>query len=447
MDKYDLILLSAVRKGDVHSMQTCLSSMSNPNVYLNRVYDEPKEQKCTLLMIACLKGHEKIVDMLLDNFKPDLEGLNIILINNKDKKLELYRDVTVLWAAAALNHFLIVKRLVEHGACVNHRTNTNSTPLRCACCSGNIEMVRYLVEHGADIHITEKNHETNLSLSVYCEHSQVSAYLVDELCCDVNECDDEGHSALYFAVKCGSLEMVRFLFSRGARNFCPGDDRMSPLMLAADKRHRHLVDEMSLHCSLLERIEAEELLGSAFACAEHGFCDLEKSFEHYQRALELRSTHNLPKFVNEKNGNAFNNRQECQTIDELEALRLKPEDMHIEALIVRERLLGACNEEYRYSVAYRGAVLDNSSQYNQAIALWMYELTLSRHYGIPVIPEDLRQFVALFSNMVHNSFPVPIDALLKIVATTVSEIMHCREKIDYNLYTLLFLTTLISQVQ
>ncbi len=96
MDKYDLILLSAVRKGDVHSMQTCLSSMSNPNVYLNRVYDEPKEQKCTLLMIACLKGHEKIVDMLLDNFKPDLEGLNIILINNKDKKLELYRDVTVL---------------------------------------------------------------------------------------------------------------------------------------------------------------------------------------------------------------------------------------------------------------------------------------------------------------------------------------------------------------
>jgi ankyrin repeat protein len=447
MDEYDALLLSAVHKGDVVSIQTYLSSMSDPNVYLNRVYDEPNEQKCTLLMIACLNGYDDIVYMLLKCFKPDLEVLNIIRINNKDKKSEIYQDVTILWAAAAINHFLIVKRLVEQGARVNHATSTNSTPVRCACYSGNIEMTRYLVENGADIHITKNNNETNLSLSVYCKHLQLSTYLVDELDCDVNECDDDGRSALYFAVKCGSIEIVQFLLNRGARNFPPHCDRMSPLMLAADKRRSDLVDAISLYCSLLEWVEGEELLGSAFACAEHGHCDLQQSFEHYYRALQLRSIHNLPKVLKESAIEIFNNRQECQTIDQLEVLRLNPDNMHIEALLVRERLLGPVSEEYRYSVIYRGAILADAGQYHQAVALWMYELKLARQYLISIDPEDMRQFVALFSDMIFKSSPIPIEALLTIVATTVGEVKNDTEKIDYNLHTLLFLTTIVSQVR
>jgi ankyrin repeat protein len=91
-------------------------------------------------------------------------------------------------------------------------------------------MVCYLVEHGAKIHITKVNYETNLSISVSCRHLSVSTYLIDELGCDVNECDDDGYSALYFAVKSSSLETARFLLRRGARNIRLIGDRMSPLM-------------------------------------------------------------------------------------------------------------------------------------------------------------------------------------------------------------------------
>jgi Fem-1 family protein b len=63
--------------------------------------------------------------------------------------------------------FSIVKQLVEHGADVNHTTNTNSTPVRCACYSGNVSMARYLIENGAHIHIVRKNNDPNLALSVY----------------------------------------------------------------------------------------------------------------------------------------------------------------------------------------------------------------------------------------------------------------------------------------
>jgi Fem-1 family protein b len=446
MDEYDTLLFSAVHKGDVNSIQICLSSMPDPNVYLNRVYDEPNEQKCTLLMIACLNGYEDIVYMLLNCFQFDLEVLNAIQIKDKDRDRERYQDVTVLWAAAANDEFFIVKLLVEHGARVNHTTNTNSTPLRCACYSGNVDIARYLIENGADIRINKQNNETNLALSVYCKHLEMTAYLVDELVCDVNECDRNGCSPLYFAVRSGSLEMVKLLLDRGARNFPATHNKMSPLMLAADKRRSDLVDAISFHCSLLEWIEAEELLGSAFACAEHGLCDLQKSFEHYNQALQFRSLHNLPKILSESTIEIFNNRQECQTVDQLEELRLNPENMYIEALLVRERLLGPASGVYHYSIIYRGAVLANDAEFARAITLWLYELRLRQQYSIAMDRKRLRRFTSIFSEMVNSSLPVSIEAILTIISVTIEEVTHNTEKIDYNLHTLLFLTTIVSQV-
>jgi Fem-1 family protein b len=218
-------------------------------------------------------------------------------------------------------------------------------------------------------------------------------------------------------------------------------------MLAAERKSNDLMNAIAPYCSTLEQIEAEELLGSAFACAEHGPCDLQQSFEHYHRALELRSIHNLPKVLRESITEVFNNRHECQTIDQLEELRLNPENMYIEALIVRERLLGPSSEEYHYSVVYRGAILADDARYQEALAFWMYQLELGRQYSISIDPEDMRQFVALFSDMIFKSSPIPIEALLTIVATTVKEVRNNTEKIDYNLHTLLFLTTIISQVK
>ncbi|CAF4247392.1 unnamed protein product, partial [Adineta steineri] len=121
-DEFNKLLVATVHIGDVTSLKIQLLSESNPDLYLNQIYDEPNEQRCTLLMIACLNGNEDMVYMLLNCFKPNLEILNVIRINNDGESSTIYKNVTVLWAAASMNHLKIVKQLVEHGANVNHTT-------------------------------------------------------------------------------------------------------------------------------------------------------------------------------------------------------------------------------------------------------------------------------------------------------------------------------------
>ncbi|CAF4425000.1 unnamed protein product [Rotaria sp. Silwood2] len=440
------LLLSIIRQGDVKALESHLSTICNLEIYLNRIYDEPDQQKCTLLMIACLNKSEDMIQILLNYSGLDLEVLNNIQLLEKDQSLLMYQNVTVLWAAAAIDNLKIVKLLVEHGARVNHTTKTNSTAFRCACCNGNIDMARYLNENDADIHIAKINQETNLIASVYNEDLNMTTYLVDELGCDVNESTDDGRSPLYIAVGSTSLELIQFLLNHGARNFQANYDHMSPLLLAAEKRRIDFVDAISPQCSVLEQIEALELLGSAFACREHGICNLEKSFEYFYRALKLRCEHNLPKIQRLSTVEVFDNRQECQTIDELEELRLNDDHMYTEALLVRERLLGPTNTKYCRSLRFCGALLADNAQHNRGVDFWLYELSLRRQYSLSIDINDLRQWASVFSDIICKSISIPIVAWQTIITVIFEELEHNAKNFDYNLHTLLFLITIVSQI-
>ncbi|CAF1443771.1 unnamed protein product [Rotaria sordida] len=442
----DSLLLLTVQQGNLDILEEYLTSVLNPEKYLNQLYDKGYNQKCTLLTIACLNRHDDIIRMILQRFKPNLEIENNLLFGDGNKNQQMCFNVTVLWTAAATNNFDIVKLLIEHGANINHTTKTNSTPLRSACYNGNIDMARYLIEHGADINIAKENNDTNLAVSVYRKHLKMASYLVDELSCDVNICDNDGRPPLYDAVNCGSLELVKFLLEHGARNFPAICDQMSPLMWAAEKRRKSLVDAIASHCSLIEQIEAEELLGSAFACADLEDRDFDEAFEHFTRAFHLRSIHNLPKKLKLITLDLFDNQQECQTIEQLNEIYSNPTRICIEALLIRERLLGPNNAEYRYSLRYHGAILADNNQHYQAMAFWMYELGLREKYSITMDPENLRHFASMFSEIIFVSLSVPIENLLTVIRVTVEELKRNTTEFDFNLHTLLFLITITSQL-
>ena len=100
---------------------------------------------------------------------------------------------------------------------------------------------------------------------------------------------------------------------------------------------------------------------------------------------------------------ALDNRQECQTIDQLKELRLTPESIYIEALLVRERLLGPTSVKYRHSLRYRGAVLADYAQHHRGIVFWLYELELRRQHSVAADIDDLRQWASIFSDTIRTS--------------------------------------------
>ena len=444
---FDNTLLSAVLQGNVDLLEHHLSTVDSPEIYLNRLYDETDEQKCTLLMIACLHGYDEIIHMLLHRFKLNLEIANDICLDEINSTKQMYLEVSVLWAVAAIGNFPLVRLFVEHGANINYRTKTKSTPLRCLCRYGNLEMIRYFVEQGADVHARNDKNETNLMVSVSYNQLNVVTYLVDELYCDVNTTDDDGRSPLYDAVYCQSHEIFEFLLQHGARNFRANVDQMSPLMWAAEKRLIHFLDTISPHCLILEQIEGRELLGSAFVYAPNGTHDFEQALQCFSQAIQLRLIHSLLKVQRTNDMEIFNDRQECQTLEDLEIIRTNPDLIYTEALLIRERLLGPADKRYRASLTYRGAFLADSGQHHQALMIWMYELRLCQQYSIAFDSIQVREIVSLISEMLCESIVISIDSILTLLVWISEELERNREEFVENFWTLFYLISIIPQVR
>ena len=440
------LLVVAAQEGDFSASQSCLATVSNPTTYINRLYDGENPIKRTLLTIACTQGHEDFVREFLSHHKPDLEVSNVVELDPILYGQAVFYGVSALWVAAALNNLEIVKLLVEHGARVNHVTPTNSTAVRCACWHGNMDMVRYLVAKGGDIRIAREHNETNLLAGVSRKHLNVVTYLVDEVGFDVNECNTKGRSPLYEAAKSCSLEIAQFLLDRGARNFPSSHSPMSPLMWAAEKLQTEIFDAILPHCSMLERIEGTELFGSALICYGREDDVLERAFEYFSRALDLRAQHDLPKRLKQTTTEIFGNRQECGTIAQLEAIRSSRDDLCIEAMLVRERVLGPTNEEYMDSIRYNGAVLADRGDFDRAVPLWLYDLQLRIQRGLPIEREILRSFPDIFSQMLIVTLWPSINALETVIAVTVENLALDSKEFDHYLHTLLFLITIASQV-
>jgi Fem-1 homolog b len=106
--------------------------------------------------------------MLLTNFSPNIEKECVIKFDG-----HLVHGATALWCAAGSGHLNVVKLLIKNGADVNHKTRTNSTPLRAACFDGRLDIIKYLVAHKAAINLANTYNNTCLMISSYKGHLDV----------------------------------------------------------------------------------------------------------------------------------------------------------------------------------------------------------------------------------------------------------------------------------
>ena len=157
----------------------------------------------TPFYIACSKRHLPIVKYLIskgaryDVQKKNYHGQSLFIFacENKDKKFiqsilsleTISIPVDKLCIKYPLHHacssdkgnFPVVQYLIEKGANIEAKDNSQWTPLHIACWNGHLPVVQYLIEKGANIEANSK-YGTPLHIASYHGHTNVVKYLVSK---------------------------------------------------------------------------------------------------------------------------------------------------------------------------------------------------------------------------------------------------------------------------
>ena len=381
---------------------------------------------CTPLWAAVDCGHLDFVELLIKrNALVDGRTLS---------------NATPLSAAAYDGPLDIVSCLVKHGADVNARDDDGTTPLIETCCNGHVNVATYLVEHGANIHLQDEDGDTclhyaaegghikvaskllavgakenqdyvnarnnfgstPLMVTCYNGHMNVATYLVEHGA-KIHLQDKDGNTCLHYAAERGHVEVASKLLCLGAKEK-QNYQRLTPLLVARNHCNIEMVEYFIKRpeCTKEQRIDALELLGATIANDLDGY-DIEKAFSYMKRGMEERyedPSHPLLKKKMEP-VEAYQNRKESQTLEELALLEGDDHAIHMEGLIIRERILGTDNTELLFDIRYRGRVFAASDQYDLCCGLWRRSMEIAVNCDDPVT-NDLDNFAHVFGVMVQK---------------------------------------------
>ena len=406
----------------------------------------------TPLIIAARNGHLNSVKILL-RYKADIEDRGTLKIGD-----EVAEGCTPLWAAAASGRLDVVKLLIEQNAVVDSKTSTGSTPLRAAAYHGHLDNVRCLVESGADVNVRNTSEATPLYAACYRGHLNIVSYLIDKGAFIDLQCKD-GSTALHVAVEEGHLKIVRVLLALGASQSLANNRGLTPLLHACDLCSTEIVEHIidRPECTKEQRIDALELLGATIANSNDESRDTEKAFSYLKRGMEERfedPEHPLLKKKMEP-VEAYQNRKESQTLEELALLEGDDHAIGMEGLIIRERILGSDNLAILYEIRYRGAVLADSEEYELCFGLWKRAMEKAMNNDVSII-----KYLALFSevfgemvekrkllrpNFIEEAFEILVAASEK--RTEKLQEGHESEEQEKTLYYALYLLMVYNEVK
>ena len=379
---------------DLFDLVKYLSAESRKAALETKIKDG--DDLATPLIITARDGKLDFVKVLL-RYEANIEARGTIKIYR-----EVIESCTALWIAAVKGHLDVVRLLIEQNAEVDGRTSSNSTPLRAAALDGHLDIVRCLVENGADVNARTDFNSTPLMLTCYKGHLDVASYLVKHGA-NINLQDNKGESCLHYASEGGRVQLACELLALGAKQ-TRNLDRLTPLLLASDNCKIEMVEGFinRPECSKEERIDALELLGATIANVSKAY-DIEKAFSFMKRGMEERYEDPSCPLLKKKMEpvEAYQNRTESQTLEELSLLEGDDHAIQMEGLMIRERILGTDNTILRIPIRYRGAVLADSKKYELCVGLWTRAMEIAMNCNVPKT-KDLENLTDLIAEMVQN---------------------------------------------
>lgn len=417
----------AARDGMAIALYDLLSNKSPEQIdyLINQKVIEEDGQECTPLIVAARYGKDRVVKILLDMFKPDLEQEGIVKIDGC-----VIEGANALWCAASAGHLTVVKTLVKAGANVNHVTKTTSTPLRAACFDGRLDIVKYLTEHNADINVSNKYNNTCLMIAAYKGHLDVVTFLLEKGV-NPNERSNCGGTALHFAAECGHIAIVLVLLTYGSK-MMKNVNGMTPLISAADRTRAEVVEYLVLlpGVSKEEIIDAYELLGASYANDKDSYC-LTMAYKYLHKAMELRYS-DPDNVIRKKLGKpikAYENWRESETLERLESIKNNQNAIHMESLAIRERILGPHSPEVPQPIVFRGAIFADNARFDRCVDLWLHALKFRQSNNISVV-KDLLRFAQVFSQMIHVGIDLDFTQVLSILEASVIGLSRHKTKLS-----------------
>ena len=391
------MVLEAARKG----MLTRLKLLLEPIPLHEAIrYANAKTRGATPLGISSYHGHIAIVKHLITRYKTDIEQTTL--------HENLREPATPLWHASSNGHFEIVKLLVNHGANINSTTKSKRTPLRAACESGHQDIVDFLIQHGADVNSQNIYGQSCLMTTCYIGHLNIVKTLI-EAKANVNQRCIKGITALHDCAGSGWTNLVELLLENNAV-LVEDVFGVTPLLAAAAEGRSNVVRILLNKYESItqqEKFDSLLLLGAAMI---DKYNDKEALLHYWEIAFKIRlentSTVHLKQLPTIRTS-AYKHTVEILDLETLQNISLNEDELFMQALLARERILGKNHPDTGYYTIKRGQYYARTGKFDKCIDLWKYAFYLNKNANRPQQSKKtyahLRNFILLFHDMANRS--------------------------------------------
>jgi Fem-1 family protein b len=268
-------------------------------------------------------------------------------------------------------------------------------------------------------------------ISSYKGHADVVEFLLQNGA-NVNAQANCQATALHYSSECGHLDICNLLIDHGADVNIKNEYGMTPFIQAAERTKEDVALMFCNRTNLLTKdqiIDTYELLGASFANDKDNY-NLAKAYLYLHTAMMLRydDLENIIYKQLKPPVEAYENWIECGSLQDLVAIQYNHNSLHMEALTIRERILGTHCPEVAIPIVFRGAVCADNGRFDRCVALWQHALNLRQTNNISV-QRDLLRFAQLFSQMIHVETDIKITFVLDVLRATIKELERNKRRI------------------
>ena len=296
--------------------------------------------KLTPLMLAC------------ESHIQNMDAINFLLNKGADVNLQDHQGYTALHYAVESENFDAVSCLVYNRAVVNLQYRNGQSALHFT----SSDICQCLIQNQADIDVRDSRYCTPL-IQASCNNDVKKVAMLIENGAKVDLQDVDGNTALHHAVlnsydsldfECTPDICLALLTANASIHLC-NSQGLTPLLLASTNCIESVVEILLKQPEVTkeQRANALELLGASTCLMDGFFSYIEEGFSYIKHGMKERfadASHPLLKQQVEP-AEAYQNRRECQTLEELTEIEGDEDAIIMESLVIRERIIGANNEE------------------------------------------------------------------------------------------------------